>query len=357
MSKHYLPRKSGESHCARLNHYELLPLEGGAAHTTRNKGEYALKIDIRMKSRGLLWQQIALLLSCFLILVARPVLAQSPPSGGQQFQARIDAAALALGSNPRFKKVAPQMRQQITEFVIGNILFAMLHELGHAAVGELGLPVLGKDEDAADSFAAVRLIRLGSDFSHRVLVEAAKGWFLSARRGKKEDDEVDYYDAHGLDQQRAYQIVCFMVGADPVLFKDLADETKLPEDRQKSCATDYNKALYSWDLVLKPHLRAPDGPKTKIDHVYGEGKGERLKTIAQVARSVMLLETLVERSAETLAWPQPFTLEAQTCGFPNAAWVQATHKLTLCYELAADFGDLYRTYGAEPKNSRKRKPK
>src|SRR6266436_2435982 len=118
-----------------------------------------------MKQNRLLWQQIALLLSCFLVLVARPVLAQSPPSDGQQFQARIDAAVLALGNNPRFKKISPQMRQQITEFVIGNTLFAMLHELGHAAVGELGLPVLGKDEDAADSFAAVRLIRLGSDFS------------------------------------------------------------------------------------------------------------------------------------------------------------------------------------------------
>jgi hypothetical protein len=86
---------------------------------------------------------------------------------------------------------------------------------------------------------------LGSVFSHRVLVEAAKGWFLSVRRDKKEGDEVDYYDTHGLDEQRAYQIVCLMVGADPVRFKDLADETKLPEDRQKSCARDYSRASSS----------------------------------------------------------------------------------------------------------------
>ena len=39
------------------------------------------------------------------------------------------------------------------EFVIGNILFAMLHELGHAAVDEMGFPILGKEEDAAGSFA------------------------------------------------------------------------------------------------------------------------------------------------------------------------------------------------------------
>ena len=306
-----------------------------------------------MNSRGVRYQHIALFLSFILLLVAAPVLAQSPPSDRPSLQARIDAAALALGNNPRFKNTSLKFRQQIMEFVIGNILFAMLHELGHVAIAEMGLPVLGKEEDAADSFAAVRLIRLGSVFSHRVLVEAAKGWFLSVRRDQKEGDEVDYYDTHGLDQQRAYQIVCFMVGADPVQFRDLANETKLPADRQKSCAGDYNKASSSWELLLQPHRRSADQPKTKIDYTYGEGKGDRLENIAQGVRSIKLLETLAERWADSFAWPEPFTLEAQTCGFPNAGWVQATRKLAVCYELFADFGDLYRTYGATSKSSRK----
>jgi hypothetical protein len=293
--------------------------------------------------------------SLFLVLAAKPVFAQADPPDLQQFQARIEAAALALGSYPRFKKLSPKARQETVEFVIGNILFAILHELGHAAIEQMGLPVLGKDEDAADSYAAVRLIRIKADFSHRVLVEAAKGWFLSVRRGQKEGSEVEYYDAHGLDQQRAYQIVCFMVGSDPVQFKDLADETKLPNDRQKSCTRDYHKASSSWEMLLRPHLHSPDQPKTKIDVVYSEGKGDRLKTIAEVSRSIKLLETVAERSSDAFAWPEPFTMEAQTCGFPNAAWVQETHKLTVCYELAADFSDLYRTYGAVPTSSRKRK--
>jgi hypothetical protein len=46
------------------------------------------------------------------------------------------------------------------EFVAGNMLFVMLHELGHTAIAEMGLPVLGRMEDAADSFAALRLIRV-----------------------------------------------------------------------------------------------------------------------------------------------------------------------------------------------------
>ena len=60
------------------------------------------------------------------------------------------------------------------------MLFVLLHELAHAAVTEMGLPVLGKMEDAADTFAALRLIRVGSDFSHHVLTEAARGWFPTA---------------------------------------------------------------------------------------------------------------------------------------------------------------------------------
>jgi len=179
---------------------------------------------------------------------------------------------------------------------------------------------------------------------------------MADRRDKKEGDPVPYYDEHGLNLLRAYQIVCYMVGFDSDKFKDLAAETKLPKSRQDSCERDYSKASDSWGMVLEPHLRAPDQPKTKIDVIYGEAKG-KLETIAQAARSIMLLEPVAQLAADRLAWPVPFTLEMQSCGYLNAAWVSSTHKLTLCYELAADFAELYRSYGAAPADRRKRKSK
>jgi hypothetical protein len=100
----------------------------------------------------------------------------------------------------------------------------------------------------------------------------------------------------------------------------------------------------SWDLVLKPHRRAPDQPKTKIDVVYGSAEGTTA-TARQVARSIRLLETVAEHAADDFVWPAPFTLEMQSCGFPNARWDLSTKKLTLCYELAREFADLYRDYG------------
>ncbi len=239
------------------------------------------------------------------------------------------------------------------------MLFVLLHELALASITQMGLPVLGKAEDAADSFAALRLIRVGDDFSLRVLTEAAKGWFLADRRDKKTGAKVAYYDKHGLNQQRAYQIVCLMVGSDSKKFDDLAKETKLPRERRVSCAGDYSDAAYSWDLALKSHRRSPDEPKTEIDMLYGPAEG-RAAVAQKMARDIRLLQTVAEHVASDFVWPMPLSLEMQTCGVPDARLDIETHKLTLCYELAIEFADLYREYGGaeadtQPAGSTKQK--
>jgi Putative metallopeptidase len=300
------------------------------------------------KPSAFLWLRCLRVLPLLLTGAVGPSLAQqASPVGPQQpskFQARVEAAAAAVReSNPKFKGSSPEYVQGLVEFVSGNMLFVLYHELAHATITQMGLPVLGKMEDAADTFATLRLIRVGSDFSRRVLANAAKGWFLADRRDRKTGDKVEYYDEHGLNQQRAYQIVCLMVGSDDEKFKDLAKDTKLPEDRQDTCAGDYSNAAYSWDLVLKPNRRAPDQPKTKIDVVYAPAEG-RAAVAQRINSSIRLLETVAEHAADDFVWPTPFALEMQTCGFPNARWDLESHKLIMCYELAADFADLYRDY-------------
>jgi hypothetical protein len=309
-----------------------------------------------MISKSLRQTQIPLLLLALALLAFAPPPADAQPASAEPKtpQAKVDAYAQALAKNPKFKKLSPKYLQAVTEFVIGNTLFVVLHELAHATTNQLKIPVLGRKEDAADMFAATRLIKFNSDFTDGVLDAAAKGWFMTDRRDTKTGDTVPYYDEHGLDQQRAYQIVCLMIGTGDQKYQRLADETKLPKDRQKTCANDYADAAGGWDAALMPHLRAPDQPKTKIDVVYGEGKGD-LDVTAQGLRSVGLLETVAERAASALAWPEPFTIEAQSCGYLNAAWIADKHKLTLCYELAADFADLYRDYGETRQSGRTRK--
>jgi len=282
--------------------------------------------------------------------------AQPTPAEFDSFKTRIDEAIGTFSSHPRLKGLSQKQREGIAEFVAGNMLFVLLHELAHASISEFDLPVLGKEEDAADAFASLTLIHIKSEFSGRVLEAAAKGWFMSDRRDKAEGDSLPYYDEHGLNQQRAFQIVCYMVGGDPTRFTAVADEVKLPKERQQTCRDDYQKAAKSWGVVLQPHVRTADQPETKIDVAYGDAKGP-LEIPAQISRSVKLLEPVAKRSAELAVWPAPFSLEMQTCGFINARWNRPTRKLTLCYELAADFVELYRAYGIEQPDSRPHKKK
>jgi len=48
-------------------------------------------------------------------------------------------------SEARVEKALAEQRD-LTEFVVGNMLFVGFHELGHALVGQLRLPVLGRAE-------------------------------------------------------------------------------------------------------------------------------------------------------------------------------------------------------------------
>jgi hypothetical protein len=309
-----------------------------------------------MSSRLLRRQHILLPLLFAVMSVTGPIFAQPAAPQPGALQARIDAAALALEKNPRFKNLSPQYRQEIAEFMAGNTLFVLLHELAHAAASQMQIPALDRKEDADDSFAVTQLIKLSPGFPDRVLEESAKGWFLSDQRGRENGDPVQYYDEHGIDQERAYQIVCLMVGTGEDKYRRLAAATKLPKERQESCAGDFSTASNTWDMALKPHLRGPDQPKTKIDVVYGDATG-KLEAAAQALRAMRLLETVAERMADAYAWPAPFTIEMQSCGYANAQWLPKTRKLALCYELAADFGDLYRGYGDRPANTETRKPR
>ncbi len=205
-----------------------------------------------------------------------PLLAQATAPDTQavrarfvEFQAGVDEKAVALANEPAFKQLSPRDRNAGIEFLVGNMLFVVAHEMGHAVISELKLPVLGREEDAADTFAIIAaLTGVANDFSYRVLEESTKGWFWTARRDKRQGAKPSYHDRHALDEQRAYQIVCLMVGSDPARFKTLADEVKLPEERRRTCGWDFDTAAQSWSTLLAPHRGAAGQPKTAIEVSY-----------------------------------------------------------------------------------------
>ena len=171
----------------------------------------------------------------------------------------------ALDAVSHLKELSPEAKRQLVEFVTGNTLFVVAHELGHGVINEMNLPVLGREEDVADSFAIVTALNMGSWFSDRVLKQVTKGWFLSAKRDKKEGNALTFYGEHSLDLQRAYNIVCFMVGSDPEKYKTLAEETELREARQ-----DVRLRVEEYILVVEGAAdEAPPRPRPAEDRDHG----------------------------------------------------------------------------------------
>src|SRR5262249_12713117 len=186
---------------------------------------------------------------------------------------------------PVEKALAKQ--RDLTEFVIGNMLFVGFHEMGHALADQFHLPTLGRAEDAADSFATIALLDAGSEFSINVLVQAARGLFLSHRRDRKQGEELDFSDAHGLDRQRAYQIICLMVGSDQEQFKELADWVRMPQDRQHTCANDYEDAKSAWRSLLESprHAAGPADRDLRNRLPSGPGQSGALREVVPVRRA------------------------------------------------------------------------
>ena len=273
------------------------------------------------------------------------------PTSNPELERRIAEAARTLASRPRLKNKSPAQRARQVEFVVGNLLFVLGHEAGHALISQMDIPVAGREEDAADIFSTLMALMCEEGFGERVLANAALGWFLSDRRDRRvqrvrrdEDNEAKYYDEHGMDLQRAYYIVCLMVGSDPEKFASLADAAKLPRQRQASCRYDYDNAKSSWEQLLQSHLRKPDQAKTAINVVYGPGNG-KYDAHAAVSQQMKLLETLADKMSDKFALPAPITLEMQTCGSADARFVSRTKTVSVCYELADEFSDLYYRHG------------
>jgi Putative metallopeptidase len=312
--------------------------------TSRRK--FQIPIAFQNAGRGGLWL-IALCLSTGLAFAQTSTPAateQSRQSIEAGLEANLDAAARELAKDHRFKEHTEQQRRDIIEFVVGNVIYAVVHEVGHMLVSELTLPVLGHEEDAADAFAILTALQLDNAFSDRVLNEAARGWFLSEHRDKKEKIPTVYYDEHGLDEQRAYNIVCLMVGSHPQKFSALANKTKLPEERQKTCHIDYGHASRSWEDVLTPHIRKPDHPKSQIIVAYADIP--QYESVKRSLSHMRLLETLAEHLSDRYVWrgEPPVAFVMMTCGEPGAFWHLPTRRIIVCYELAIDYADLYHGY-------------
>src|SRR6516164_887308 len=106
------------------------------------------------------------------LTVTGSLFAQPGPPQRQGFEERIKAIASSFKSIPSLKRLSQAQLENLLDFMVGNMLFVLNHEMAHVIINDFHIPVLGDEEDAADDFAIVTSLRFGTDFSYRVLGEA-----------------------------------------------------------------------------------------------------------------------------------------------------------------------------------------
>lgn len=140
--------------------------------------------------------------------------------------------------------------------VTGTVVFALMHELGHALVDVLELPITGREEDAVDQLATILLLQQGAPGDS--LAFGAVGWFVTSARRQVPDD-LAFADDHGLDSQRVYNIICWIYARDPGRYPEIVTDNWLPEHRRDKCPAEFRRLADSWRRILAPFRRlSPD---------------------------------------------------------------------------------------------------
>ena len=230
-------------------------------------------------------------------------------------------------------------RAEIRRFAYNNSLFVLYHEVAHLLFHQLDLPILGREEDAADNMATWTLLNKRTKEADRALADAAQGWILSGVAYDSGGDESDYAAGHSLDKQRAYSIVCLMVGMDDAAFKPIANEYRMDSDRQDSCYWDYDTVNRSLKGLLGSRSNK-SGQGTDVTVTYHDAGG-RLKAAADAFKSSGVFDQVADELRQNYSLREPVQFNAKRCGEANAFYDPETVEVIFCYELMQDYMDLY----------------
>ena len=252
------------------------------------------------------------------------------------------ALAMALPASAQdLSGLSKQERAETLRFAVNNSLFTLYHEVAHLLIDKLALPVLGKEEDAADNIATWVLLRKNTPEANLALEDAADGWVLTGARYGDYFDGEDYASGYSPDRHRAMQIVCLMVGADRTAFRKIANAYDIPSERQHTCLYDYELINRSLDALL---AGGKDG--TRVNVTYHDG-GTRLRLAERAFRGSGIFDEVAEELRRGYRLDGQVRFTARRCGESNAFYDPATTEIIFCYELMQDFMQLHLDQRAE----------
>ena len=167
--------------------------------------------------------------------------------------------------------------------LVGATVDVFLHEVGHAVFDLLDVPVLGREEDAADFFSAYIMLQSAPSVARTLIGGIA---YLYARDVKdahdkakdKVQDEVQkaakggaqamsqkvaqsktalvksFADEHGLPAQRYFNLLCIAYGSNPKTYADAITVGRLTKERAEGCEDEYNQIEFAIDTLIGPSI-------------------------------------------------------------------------------------------------------
>jgi hypothetical protein len=145
------------------------------------------------------------------------------------------------------REVSPEgfTRQEV---IVGGFIGVVLHEMGHAVNDILRLPVLGREEDAADQIAAFIMTQFGKEVARNAIKGMAYVWLTFSRAR-----QPAYWDVHSSAGQRFYNFLCIGYGGDPESFKDFVGKL-IPKERLDSCGHEFQQVRNAFRKTVLPHV-------------------------------------------------------------------------------------------------------
>jgi hypothetical protein len=136
--------------------------------------------------------------------------------------------------------------------VVGPTVEVVLHEVGHAIFDMLKVPILGREEDAADLFAAFVMLQFGKQEARTLISGIA--YMYAQEAMAKTPGPAQFANAHGLPAQRLYNALCIAYGHDKELFSDIATKGYLPPERAEGCEEEYQQLRHAIQKLIAPHI-------------------------------------------------------------------------------------------------------
>jgi hypothetical protein len=123
--------------------------------------------------------------------------------------------------------------------------------MGHALIAIYDLPVTGKEEDAVDQLATIILLE-GGEEGENAAIDGANSF---VGEDEQEMDDLSFWDEHSFDEQRFYNILCWIYGKDSEGYQYLVDDETLPANRAERCPAEYDRMSRSWQALLSPYVK------------------------------------------------------------------------------------------------------